>query len=196
MPVEHCEIHCYMKNLSIEKKDILIALITLAIGVSARLLPHPANFAPIGALAIFGGVHLPKRLSLAVPLSAMLLSDIIIGFYNPAIMISVYLGFLIMGLIGLVIRKKRGFTKILGATVLGSIIFFLITNAAVWLFGSMYIHNLNGLIQSYVMAIPFFKNSLLADVFYVCIFVGIYEASSYYVKNMTQSNSSQQSVID
>ncbi|MBI2990422.1 MAG: hypothetical protein HYY51_04550 [Candidatus Magasanikbacteria bacterium] len=167
-----------MKN----KNDIFIVLITLALGVSARLLPHPANFAPIGALAIFGGVYLPKRIALLLPLSAMFLSDMIIGFYNPAIMISVYLGFIIMGLIGLIIRKKRRLSRIIGGTMLGSIIFFLITNAAVWLFGTMYAHNLNGLVQSYVMAIPFFKNSLFADLFYICILAGIYETGTYYAK--------------
>ncbi len=150
----------------------LPAILLITIGIAGRFLPHPANFAPIGALAIFGAIYLPKKWSLIVPLAAMLFSDIFIGFYSWPIMISVYGSFALMWLIGNKIKDNKKFHAILCGTVLGSILFFLITNWAVWAFGTMYTHNIAGLTQSYYLAVPFFRNSLLGDLFYVFILVG------------------------
>ena len=77
---------------------------------------------------------------------------------------------------GLWIRKNKRFSTVLGGTVLASILFFLTTNLAVWAFGTMYSHNLTGLMECYAMAVPFFKNSLLGDLFYTGIMVGSVEA--------------------
>lgn len=158
-------------------KKYLPAFILITLGIAARFLPHPANFAPIGAIAIFSGIYLPKRWAIVLPLAAMLFSDLFIGFYAWPIMLSVYAGFIIMGLIGLAVRKNKKLSTVLGGTVLGSVIFYLITNAAVWVFGSLYPHTAAGLLQSYYMAIPFFRNSLLGDLFYTGALAGAYEAS-------------------
>ena len=143
-----------------------------------RLLPHIPNFAPITAIALFGSVYLNKRYALIIPLAAMFLSDIFIGFYNPAIMISVYLSFAISGLLGLLIRKNKSFGRVAGMTLLASIQFYLITNFAVWAFGTMYTHNFVGLMASYANALPFFRNTLLGDFFYVGAMFGLYEIVS------------------
>jgi len=156
-------------------KKYLIPFLLIVLGVISRFLPHPANFAPIGAIALFGALYLPKKYALIVPIIAMFISDLFIGFYSWQIMFSVYLSFILMGVIGLIVRNRKSFSTILGGTLLGSILFFLITNFAVWAFGTMYVHNLSGLVQSYIMAIPFFKNSLLGDIFYTTILVGSYE---------------------
>jgi len=148
----------------------------ILIGMSARLLPHPANFTPITAVAIFGSLYLPKKYALIIPAITMLISDIFIGFYNPIIMLSVYSGFIIASLIALGIRKNINFGTILGSVILSSIIFFLLTNAAVCFFGTIYPRNLDGLFESYKMALPFFRNSLLGDLFYTGILVGGFEA--------------------
>lgn len=158
-------------------KKYLPAFILITLGIAARFLPHPANFAPIGAIAIFSGIYLPKKWALILPLAAMLLSDLFIGFYAWPIMLSVYAGFVVMGLIGLAIRKNKKVSTVLGGTVLGGVIFYLVTNGAVWAFGSLYPHTVAGLMQSYYMAIPFFRNSLLGDLFYVGVLAGAYEAS-------------------
>lgn len=147
----------------------------LILGILARFLPHLANFTPVAAIAIFGGIYLPKRWSILAPLTIMLISDIFIGFYSLPIMASVYLGFVASGLVGLYIRKHKSFGTTLGGTVLSSLFFFLLTNAAVWAFGSMYTRDLSGLAQSYYMALPFFKNSLAGDLFFVSALVGGYE---------------------
>ncbi|MDD4271198.1 MAG: hypothetical protein PHF50_00080 [Patescibacteria group bacterium] len=157
-------------------KKYLPVFILITLGIAARFLPHPANFAPIGAIAIFSGLYLPKKWAVVLPLAAMFFSDLFIGFYTWPIMLSVYAGFIIMGLIGLMVRKNKKLSTVLGGTILGSMMFYLITNAAVWAFGSLYPHTIAGLMQSYYMAIPFFRNSLLGDLFYTGVLVGAYEA--------------------
>ncbi|MEK7680693.1 MAG: DUF6580 family putative transport protein [Patescibacteria group bacterium] len=156
----------------------LPAILLLALGLVARLAPHPANFTPIAAIALFGALYLPRKLAIAVPLATMFISDIFIGFYEWPIMTAVYASFAIAGIIGLVARKNKKFRAIFGGTLLASLTFFLITNAAVWAFGTMYPRNLSGLFESYYMAIPFFRNSLLGDLFYTGILVGGMEAIS------------------
>ena len=157
-------------------KKYLPAFILITLGIAARFLPHPANFAPIGAIAIFAGIYLPKKWAIALPLAAMFFSDLFIGFYTWPIMLSVYASFIVMGLIGLAIRKNKKLSTVLGGTILGSVIFYLITNFAVWAFGALYPHTAAGLMQSYYLAIPFFRNSLLGDLFYTGVLVGAYEA--------------------
>ena len=137
------------------------AFLLIILGISMRLLPHPANFAPIAATALFAGIYLPKKFALIIPMIAMLASDLVLGFYLWPIMASVYIAFAITGLLGLAIKKNKKITTVLGSTLLASIIFFIVTNWAVWAFGNMYAHNFNGLMQSYLMALPFFKNTLL-----------------------------------
>jgi len=158
-------------------KKYLPAFILIALGIAARFLPHPANFAPIGAIAIFSGIYLPKKWAIVLPLAAMFFSDLFLGFYAWPIMLSVYAGFVIMAVIGLAVRKNKKLSTVLGGTILGSVIFYLMTNGAVWAFGSLYTHNLAGLMQSYIMAIPFFRNSLLGDLFYTGVLAGAYEIS-------------------
>lgn len=154
-----------------------VIAVLLILGISARLLPHPANFAPIGAIAMFSALYVPRRFALVVPVIALFISDIVIGLYDWRIMVAVYGSSLVMGVFGLIACRRRSVTRVLGYTLLGSLAFFFITNAAVWLFGTMYPHTLSGLMESYVMAIPFFRNSIAGDIFYTAILVGAAEGA-------------------
>lgn len=147
-----------------------------------RFLPHAPNFAPIGAMALFGGARLNKKYALIIPLAVMIVSDYFIGFYSWQIMASVYGSFLIYGLLGLVVRKNGSWLKIGGATLAGSVLFFLITNGAVWAFGSMYPHTFGGLIACYAAGLPFWRNTLLGDIFFTAVFFGTYELARKYVE--------------
>lgn len=150
-----------------------------------KYLPHIPNFAPIGAMALFGGVYLSvgkygldKKFALLVPLLALFIGDIFIGFYSPWIMVSVYGSFLLIGLIGLWLSAHKTAPYILGGTLLGSTLFFIITNFAMWAVPhSLYEHNLAGFIRCYEMALPFWRNTLAGDIFYVGLFFGTMEAS-------------------
>ncbi|MFY9484086.1 MAG: DUF6580 family putative transport protein [Patescibacteria group bacterium] len=151
------------------------------LGLAARLLPHSANFTPVGAIGLFGGAQLPKRLALALPLIAVFISDLIIGFYTWQVMLSVYLGFLVYGLAGLWIRQDYSIKRMVAGTLGASVFFFLLTNAAVWAFTPLYPHTLTGLSESYLAALPFFRNSLLGDFFYTGAFFGVYELTRFWV---------------
>lgn len=164
----------------------ILPILLVLLGVFARLLPHPANVAPIAAIALFGSLYLPRRLALILPLVAVFLSDLIIGFYSIPIMIVVYSSFLLTGAIGLWIRKHITFAHIVGGTLIASTLFFLTTNAAVWAFGTMYPKTIAGLFESYQNAIPFFRNSVIGDLFFVGILVGAKEAVSRLYINKTK----------
>ena len=152
------------------------------LGAVMRFLPHAANVAPIGAMALIGGAKLNKKFALIIPLAAMLISDYFIGFYSWQIMASVYGSFLIYGLLGLWVRKNESWLKIGGAALAGSVLFFLITNGAVWAFGSMYPHTLAGLFACYAAGLPFFRGTLLGDIFFTAVFFGLYELARKYVE--------------
>lgn len=152
------------------------ALVLIATGAVLRLLPHAPNFAPVGAIALFGGAMLSRRLALIVPVAAMLASDVFIGFYEPAVMVSVYASFLLTVLLGRWVGQRVGPLRVMGGSLAGSAAFFLITNAAVWAFGHGYARDASGLIQSYVNALPFFRNTLLSDLLYSSAFFGMMAA--------------------
>ena len=153
-----------MKDIEFKCNPIIITSMVILIAAMMRLLPHPPNFAPIGALALFSGAHLGKKFRFIIPLSAMLLSDIVLGFHND--MAFVYASFLLIILIGSRIKNHINPQHVFVASLGSSVLFFVITNFGVWAVGDMYVKNVSGLIQSYAMGIPFFRNTLLSDMFY------------------------------
>lgn len=156
-------------------RKYLIALSSLVVfGVSARLLPHPDNFAPLTALAIFSGSLFPRRYAAFVPLLAAVLSDIFLGFYD--IMPIVWACYLLIALASNRWLKQPSFLGGFAFTVGASLSFFVITNLAVWAFSNMYAHTTAGLVECFTLALPFFRNSLLGDLVYVTSLFGLYAA--------------------
>lgn len=153
-------------------KNFISPLLVILVAVLMRLVPHLPNFTPIAAMALFGGVYLNKKYAFFIPLAAMFLSDIFLGFH-PA-MPYVYGSFILTGMIGLWLKTHKSAKNIICSSLISSILFFLITNFGVWAQG-WYPHNLNGLFESYIMGIPFFKNTVLGDLIYSGVFFGAYE---------------------
>lgn len=157
-----------------EKLQNLLSPVTIIVlATIMRLLPHPANVAPIAAMALFGGVYLNRKSALVMPLIALFVSDIFLGFH--ATMPFVYGSFLLIGLVGLWLRKHKQAGFVIAGSLFSSLLFFLITNGGVWLIGDMYPHTVSGLIDCFVMAIPFFRNTIFGDLLYVGIFFGSFE---------------------
>jgi hypothetical protein len=165
--------------------------ITIAIGVAfvtvavlSRLLPHPMNFTPLAAIALFGGVYFSRRFAIVVPLIALLISDAVIGFYGA--MPWVYAGFIAAGLIGMWLRNHKTPLFVAGGTLASSIIFYLLTNFGVWATGTMYVHNWAGLMECYVAAIPYFRSSLAGDAIFVAAMFGLYELTVALLRRQMQ----------
>ena len=153
-----------------KERLVTLTLIILAAATS-RILPHPDNVAPIAAIALFAGAHFERKWqAFALPIAAMLASDSIIGFYDA--MWVTYIGFAAVVCIGFLLRQNKSFLRVLGATIGGSVAFFLISNFALWAHHDLYPHTLEGVMESYAMALPFFRNSLIGDLFYTGLLFG------------------------
>lgn len=168
-------------NIS-SKLPLVISLVLVA--AATRLLPHPDNFVPVGAMALFGAAALPKRwLAILLPLAAYYLSDLFLnnivyaeyfeGFYW-GINLWVYGGVVLMVLIGMGILRNSdlSWSRIGGAAVGASLVFFLVSNFGVWIGGMMYPKTMAGLIACYVAALPFFGMSLAANLIFSGVLFG------------------------
>jgi hypothetical protein len=163
-----------LSNSKIKINILILIPVFIIFGVTMRLIPHSPNFTIIGAIALWSGLYLPKRYAFIVAIAAMLLSDIFIGFYSLAIMASVYLGWIIMTSLGTISKNKLH----AGLSIIaGSLLFFLITNFTVWMFGSLYPATLDGLLNCYINALPFFRNSLTANLIYSTALIAVTEYS-------------------
>jgi len=148
---------------------VLAAMILTA--ALSRLIPHPPNLASIAAVALFGGAYFSdRRMAYLVPLTALLLSDLALGFFRG--MPVVYCTFAFIVWIGQFLRTNRSVPRILGAALTSSVLFYLTTNFDVWVFGSMYPMTFDGLLACYVAAIPFFWNTVQGDLLYTAILFG------------------------
>jgi hypothetical protein len=158
----------------------LLALALIVIAAALRIAPHPWNFTPIGAMALFSGAILKdRRLAFLFPLLALFTGDIFIGFHK--LIPIVYASFLINVAIGLWLRDRRTVTRISLATLLGAIQFFLITNFAVWQILGGYPHTAGGLMACYIAGIPFLWNTLAGDAFYVVLLFGGFALAERFV---------------
>ncbi len=153
-----------------QPRFFMLAGIILGAALS-RLVPHPWNVAPIAAMALFGGAQFgDKKLAFIVPLAALFLSDIVIGFYSSWPF--VYGSFAFIVLLGMRLRNQPSVTTLVGASLLSSFLFFALTNLGVWLVDGLYPKNISGFFQCYTAALPFFRNSILGDLFYTSVLFG------------------------
>ncbi len=163
-------------------------IILVFIGALSRLIPHPANFTAITAVALFGAVKMKdKKQAILIPIAAMLLSDAMFevmyrtgvstfpGFHSG--MWYVYGAFLLVSLVGLWIRNSFSVPRLALGTLVASLVFFVVTNFGVWLSG-WYGYTAEGLTACYIAAIPFYRNQVLGDVFFTAFLFGV----DYFVK--------------
>jgi hypothetical protein len=149
----------------------LLALAMIVLAAALRVAPHPWNFTPVGAMALFSGaVVRDRRLAFFFPILTLFLGDIFIGFHK--LIFVVYASFLLSVAIGLGLRDRRTPLYITFATLLGAVQFFLVTNFTVWQFLGSYPHTTSGLLSCYVAGIPLFWNTLAGDAFYAVLFFG------------------------
>lgn len=169
--------------------------------VILRLMPHFPNFAPVTAIALFGGAYLSKRAALVLPLVTIIISDYLLLYFSPygtgfsgfhsltemfySTIVFVWGSFLISSVIGVWIGRKKTAVRVAIGAILASLQFFIITNFGVWLLDGFYPMNFSGLIQSFVMGIPFYRGTFLGDLFYTGVIFGGFELIKHYSKRLS-----------
>jgi hypothetical protein len=142
-------------------------------------MPHAYNFTPVAAIALFSGVYLKRKYAIIVPLVLMAVSDLFIGMHN--VVIFTWGSFILAALIGILIRKNKSAARILGGSLAASLVFFIVSNFGVWLMG-WYPLNLKGLVDCYVMALPFLRDFTVSTLIYTVLFFSAYELTARLVK--------------
>jgi hypothetical protein len=169
--------------MTTNQSRIVALLSAILVAAALRLVPHPPNFSPIDAMALFSGAYLGRRsLAFVAPLGAMLLSDAVIGFYSGFWI--TYLAVALIALIGSFALSRRSVIRIGLASVAGSIVFFLVSNFGTWALSGMYAHTLTGLAACYAAAIPFFQNTLAGDLFYATLLFGGFRVAELLVPKL------------
>jgi len=155
------------------RADFLLAAFLIGLDVAVRLLPHALNLTPLAASALFAGmIHRHRSLALLVPLAALLLSDLAIGFDDWRITAVVYGALALTAVAGMWARRYRR-SRVIVATMLScSLMFFITTNFAVWAFSGIYSLDMAGLVQCYVAALPFLKHTVAGDLFWTAVLFG------------------------
>ncbi len=144
---------------------------------ASRLIPHPPNFTAVWSVALFGGAYFTdRRAAFVVTLAAMFLSDLFIGLHGG--MWVVYACFAATVCIGFWLRRARNMARVAGGVLASTILFFVVTNFAVWAAGVLYPRTWEGLVACYVAAIPFFRNSLVSTALYSVLLFGGFELLS------------------
>jgi hypothetical protein len=169
----------------------ILALLSAILAAAAlRLVPHPPNFTPIGAMALFSGAYVRRRsLAFVAPLAAMLLSDAVIGFY-PGMWVT-YLAVALIVVIGWLALPKVSVLRVGSAAITSSVLFFIMTNLGTWALSSMYPHSLAGLTACYAAAIPFFQNTLASDVFYAVVLFGGFRLAEHLAPQLREGRAPQ-----
>lgn len=159
----------------------MLPVLLISLCVVLRIVPHPPNFAPVGAAAVFAGRTLKPWMAGSLVVVSMFFGDLVLSRIHGYALVSwvtpfVYGGFLVQALFGRLLRQKKG--GALGAAVLGALSFFAISNFGVWVAGTMYPHTLGGLGACYIAAIPFLGGTLIGDVVWTAILSVVYRPAA------------------
>jgi hypothetical protein len=150
---------------------IVALLFAILLAATLRLVPHPPNFTPIGAMALFSGAYLGRRgMAFAAPLGAMVLSDVVLGFYSGFWI--TYAAVALIVVVGWLTLTRVSVLRVGGAAIASSVLFFVVSNFGTWASSGMYPHTFAGLSACYVAAIPFFQNTIAGDLFYATLLFG------------------------
>ena len=148
---------------------LIVTLIVLA--AVLRIVPHPWNLTPVGAMALFSGAMFRNRwMAFLLPLASLFAGDVFVGFHR--LMWVVYASFAVSVAIGRWLAENRTVARIGGAVFLGALQFFFVTNFAMWAVGGFYPKTAAGLVNCFVAGVPFFWNTLAGDAVYACILFG------------------------
>ena len=164
----------------------MLATCLLVLGIFSRLIVHSWNFTPVIALALFGGVYLKKKQAILIPLILLAVTDVILGFHQT--MLFTWGSIIVIVAIGLWVKRNKNFKTVLGGGLASAVLFFIVTNVGVWLVTGMYPMTLTGLTECFVLALPFFRNTLVGTFVYGLILFGVYEIIAARIKDTRLSH--------
>ena len=163
----------------------ILAAVMIILAAVVRILPHPWNFTPIGAMAIFSGAMFrDRRVAFLFPLVALFVGDLFVGLHR--LIPVVYASFLLSVFIGTWLANRRGILRIGGAVFLGSLQFFLVTNFAIWKVFDTYPHTPAGLAACYIAGLPLFGNTLAGDALYATLFFGTFALAEKFLPALSE----------
>ena len=158
----------------------MLAFLMLLIGIFSRCVLHIPNFTPVVALALFSGAYLPKRYAVVYPLALMVISDFFIGWHDTiwftwgsVAAISVF---------GFWVKNHKNPVTILSSSLLASVFFFVVTNFGTWYASNLYPRTWEGLQSCFILAVPFFRATVLSTVAYAFVIFGLYELMAARIK--------------
>lgn len=153
--------------------DLALMAFLIGFGVVTRLLPHAPGFLPVAASALFAGrmLRIPA-LAVVVPVAAMAISGLVLGFEDWRVLLVVYAALALPAVAGILSRRWSGILPTAVVMIACSLTFFAASNLAVWAFGAMYSHDMAGLTQCYVAALPFLQNTVAGDLFWSAVLFG------------------------
>ena len=165
-------------------RRVIVGLFIIVIAAFSRLLPHPPNVTPLVAMALAGGVYFDKKYAFILPILALVVSDIFLGFH--ATVPFVYGSFLMIVLLGVWLKSHKKVVTVAAGSIASSLFFFVVTNFGVWLTGGgwYYPKTLSGLVECYVLALPFLQNALLGDLAFTAVIFGLFEGVEYYLQSL------------
>ena len=186
-----------------KRQTFVIIAAMVATAIAGRLLPHMPNFAPVTATALFCGAYMSKRQSLVGLAVIMLASDYLLLYIKPfggtsfdhlyapwqlyhSDLPFIYASFGVSAMVGWWVKSRRSSGYVVAAALFCSVQFFLISNAGVWAMG-MYDRGLDGLLQSYTVALPFFRGTALGDLFYASVFFGGFELVTGFAQGLRRA---------
>jgi hypothetical protein len=154
--------------------QFIFAIILIVLASITRFIPHPFNFTAVGAMALFAGANFrDKKFAFLLPILVMFITDAILGFHFS--MVPVYACFAFTVWMGWKISSRQSVFSIVSASLISSVVFFLITNLPIWYADlSLYPVSIKGTLESYTMALPFFWNQISGDLFYNLVLFGCY----------------------
>ena len=158
----------------------MLAFLLLLLGIASRCIIHIPNFTPVVALALFSGAYLPKRYAVLFPLTLMILSDLVIGLHETILF--TWGSVALISILGLWTKHHRNPVTILSSSLVSAVLFFVITNFGTWLLSNLYPLTLDGLKECFILAVPFFRATLLSTIVYSFAIFGLYEFAAVRIK--------------
>ena len=169
--------------MKIHRSIVIAAMIIVA--AVASLIPHSPNFTPLAAIALFAGAQLQRRTAFALAIGALLVRDLVLGMH--VLMPAVYACYAFNVFLGSYLKEEQSPARIVGASIIGSVIFFIVTNFGSWAAFDTFPKTADGLLACYVAGIPYFRNTVVSDLIYSLAMFGLFACAQARIPSLRRS---------